>query len=1039
MTQVQAMKALADSIERLVKSGSSGSGGFIDRFIQGFTVGIQRSREFRGLMRDLRRDLRIAYWEGIKVGKAFVEMFPGVKDVFKGIREMFEPARFRAMFRAVGNTFKQFFSDMTTNPQMAIPKLLENLKKNFFDWFSVSSEGGRKTINGFKAFFVSLSKAAAGLLKIAMVGVRDGVKYITDLISGRTRLSAPGANGALGFLGQLIAPMVATVREIGPSLWAAVKGMFGEVRKKAEPWLRAHFLDILGVLFGPALIGVVGRTFATTVAGIFSEGLIGFVKNGGIGKAFNSIKGLFTRKVEDLTHLARSATPPPIPAGARRSGDVIRGAEDSAQAATGSRVNWGRALVMLVGIAAFMYGMVNYIMPAILDFATKMKSGGLSVGQIAASAGAMVATAGAVALMSVAVSLVLKAGETVSPAGIAKGIAGLAIIAGVAAAMVWGAGRIIEKFKGYDISSLGKTVVMMTATGAFFLAAAGVTAIAAGIGAIALAGGGLGALAIGVGLAAIALTVEGMSVQGIRIMNAIKNFNPGPGFAEKARVFVEIMKGVSTFTVAIAQLVAASRPGFFTFLNVGNEQRETLKSVNTMVSNLSGQIIRIVETLRSSINSLGGSEAQLRGAQALGSILGGIAELGKALQPSAEAMRESGWYSTLTGGGEDIATKISATTDFINDIAPQLRMFVRMISEMFSGQGAFSHGMTADQERAATSITGILKGVAEFANSLRSGSSMILQMSSGGNQEAILRSVGAYMSTLMVSLTTSGIFQKINEVITTIVTSLGALNPGQVAAVQALAPVLGPAFNVISQIGSVIASMAVPARGPAESNAGAIYQLTNLVSTFFDRIKTDLPTMVTNMRTAFAGMSPTDISSFAKGMEGISRLFAVVATFPALSKSLNDAGGSIGINNSLVTIAQVMTNFAFQLMPSNVNGLTAAATQLSPMVNNLTEIIQHTHYQRLGAVITGMVHEVNQLATTIQGLQPINIETSLHRLGDSLGLGSEGEYTIQNRNFNINVNFVVKFDNNGLDAFELAMLRRVGPNNTRITHGDLTP
>jgi predicted RNA-binding protein associated with RNAse of E/G family len=47
LTQTQAMKALADAIERLVKSGSSGSGGFIDRFIQGFTVGIQRSREFR--------------------------------------------------------------------------------------------------------------------------------------------------------------------------------------------------------------------------------------------------------------------------------------------------------------------------------------------------------------------------------------------------------------------------------------------------------------------------------------------------------------------------------------------------------------------------------------------------------------------------------------------------------------------------------------------------------------------------------------------------------------------------------------------------------------------------------------------------------------------------------------------------------------------------------------------------------------------------------------------------------------------------------
>ena len=85
-----------------------------------------------------------------------------------------------------------------------------------------------------------------------------------------------------------------------------------------------------------------------------------------------------------------------------------------------------------------------------------------------------------------------------------------------------------------------------------------------------------------------------------------------------------------------------------------------------------------------------------------------------------------------------------------------------------------------------------------------------------------------------------------------------------------------------------------------------------------------------------------------------------------------------------------------------------------------------------------MISKTNELATQIRGLEPINIETGLRRLGDSLGLGADGQYQIQNRNFNINVNFTVKIDNNGLDALELAMLRRVGPNNTRITHGDLT-
>ena len=1037
MTQVQAMKALADSIERLVKSGSSGSGGFIDRFIQGFTVGIQRSREFRGLMRDLRRDLRIAYWEGIKVGKAFVEMFPGVKDVFKGIREMFEPARFRAMFRAVGNTFKQFFSDMTTNPQIAIPKLFENLKKNFFDWFSVSSEGGRKTIDGFKAFFVSLSKAAAGLLKIAMVGVREGVKYITDLISGRTRLSAPGASGALGFLGQLIAPMVATVREIGPSLWAAIKGMFGEVRKKAEPWLRAHFLDILGVLFGPALVGVVGRTFATTIAGVFAQGLVGFIKDGGISKAFNKIKSMFETKIEDLTHLARPAGPPPVPGAARGAAGTIKGAEEAAQAAAGSKVNWAAALGKMVAITAFIVIGMAGILYAIFRFAKAIQENHITPQSIAMASLAMVTTAGA--MVAVAGSVKLLSTINLNAGMMGRILAGLAIVGGVGAGMAWGAKQMIGAFGDIPQSKIAKTVLVMGATGAFFLAAGAVTAIAAGVGAIALAGSGLGALGIAAGLAVIALAIEGMAVQGIHIMRSIDRFHPGPGFAEKARAFVDIMKGVAAFASSIGQLAVATRPGFFTFLNVGGEQRRTLETVNTLISNLGGQLVRIIETIRGAVTALGGGEAQLRGAQALGTILSGVAELGNALKPPTEAMHESGWYSTLTGGGEDIATKISATVDFINDVAPQLRMFVRMIAGLFAGQGAFAHGITAEQERAAQTIPGILKGVAEFANALRSGSSTILQLSAGGNQESILRAVGAYMSTLMVSLTTSGIFQKINEVVTAIATSVGTLNPQQLKAVQALAPVIGPAFAVVSQIGSVIAAMAVPPRAAAESNAGAIYQLTALVSTFFERVKTDLPAMITGMRAAFAGMSGDEATRLAKGMDGLSKIFGVIGTFPTLNKGLVDSGGIAGIDLSLKSVGGVLGTLALNLNPRDATSLTSMATLLSPMVNNLTEIIQHTHYQRLAAVVTGMVHEVNQLATTIQGLQPINIETGLRRLGDSLGLGSEGEYTIQNRNFNINVNFVVKFDNNGLDAFELAMLRRVGPNNTRITHGDLTP
>lgn len=1041
MTQVQAMKALADSIERLVKSGNTGSGGFIDRFIQGFTAGIQRSREFRHLMRELRTDLRVAYWEGIKVGKAFVNMFPGVKDVFQGLSDLFDRRKFRSMFKGATEVFREFFKNMTEDPRTAMPKLLERLKRDFFSWFQGNSQNGQRVLDGFKKFFTALSEISGSLLKIAMRGLRDGIQHITDLITGRKRLDTGGTQGGLGFLQHLLGPIIDAVREVGPSLWGAVKQMFGEIWKKAEPWLKAHLLDIAGILAGPALIGMVGRAIATSIAAMFTEGLIGFARGGGVKKAFDTVKDRFLGQANQAAQTIAQA--PRLPgnsgggAGQAASG-AIHGAEEAAQAAAGSRVNWAQALVKMAAITLFIVvGMVG-ILYAIFRFAKAIQDNHITPVSIATASLAMVTTA--TAMIAVAGAVKMLSAINLNPGMAGKILGGLVIVGLVSAGMAFGAKKMIDVFGEIPLSKISKTVLVMGATGAFFLAAAAVTAIAAGIGAVVLAGSGLGALAIAAGLITIALTIEGMAAQGIRIMTAIDRFHPAPGFAEKAHVFVEIMKGVGAFAASVSQLVAATRPGIMDFLSGagGDEQRRTLDAVNTTLASLGTQIVRIVETLKSSISALSGSEQQLRAAQALGTLLGGVAELGNALKPPAEAFKESGWYTTLTGGGEDISAKISATTDFIQALAPQLRAFLRVIGQMFTGAGAFANGLTQDQERAAQAVPGILKGVAEFANSLRAGSSVILQLATGGNQEAVMRSVTNYMTSLLRSLSESELFTKISGVLSSIAESISALNPDQIRAVQAIAPIIGPAFAVISQIGSVIAAMAVPSRGPTESNTGAIFQLTNLVNTFFDRIKNDLPALVTNMRTAFAGMSVAEANRLATGMEGLTKLFQVVAGFPTMLKAINEVGGAAGLDRALSTVSAMLATMVIRLNPADPTSLTSMATYLSPMVSTLTAEIQKGHYHKVSEVVTGMVHEVNQLATTIQGLQPINIETGLRRLGDSLGLGADGNYTIQNRNFNINVNFTVKFDNNGLDAFELALLRRVGPSNTRIQHGDLT-
>lgn len=171
LSQAEVMQKLAGAIERLVQSGSAMQGGFFELFFKGFQRGIILSSEFRGIMRNLRTDMRDTFRAGISVGRDFVKSFPGVKDVFNGIADLFKPQRFKAMLGGVTSAFKGFFKMMTTDPATALPVLMEKLKTTFFNWFNGGEAGGSKIIEGIKKFSKAILTIGFGVLKIALKGL----------------------------------------------------------------------------------------------------------------------------------------------------------------------------------------------------------------------------------------------------------------------------------------------------------------------------------------------------------------------------------------------------------------------------------------------------------------------------------------------------------------------------------------------------------------------------------------------------------------------------------------------------------------------------------------------------------------------------------------------------------------------------------------------------------------------------------------------------------------------------------------------------
>ena len=176
LTQAEAMQKLSNSIERLVKSGSALQGGFFEIFFSGFLRGIKMSAEFRQMMRALSQSMRITFQAGRQLGLLFVKTFPGVQDVFTGLRDIFNPGQWRKMMTQVVGAFGDFFKSITTDPQTGLKNLYKKLQEIFFNNFSSKEGAGRRVITGFGAFFKAI-------FRIGVAAITLGLQQISTLVS----------------------------------------------------------------------------------------------------------------------------------------------------------------------------------------------------------------------------------------------------------------------------------------------------------------------------------------------------------------------------------------------------------------------------------------------------------------------------------------------------------------------------------------------------------------------------------------------------------------------------------------------------------------------------------------------------------------------------------------------------------------------------------------------------------------------------------------------------------------------------------------
>lgn len=305
MTQEQAMKRLADSIERVFGSGGGSKfKSFFDAFTSGFASGIMRTKEFRRAMRALRQSIRAVFLAGRQVGVLFVKYFPGVKKFFEGLADLFSPRRFRGLMKGVVGAFRDLFKTLRTDPKAGIEKFLKTFKELLKNFFMRSGPGAKSVLEGGKEFIKTLYSIFQAVFPMVLDAIASGANAITEFLSNPPDLTSPLSKAFDNVVNALIPMFVMIGEKLGPPF----AKLFSVLWEKAKPYVIKWAMFVFAAAVTKIIISSLWGAFIGAIGS--ASGMI--LAKGGI-KLLKKIFGF-----EELAEKVKK--PPPVPSDATKPG-----------------------------------------------------------------------------------------------------------------------------------------------------------------------------------------------------------------------------------------------------------------------------------------------------------------------------------------------------------------------------------------------------------------------------------------------------------------------------------------------------------------------------------------------------------------------------------------------------------------------------------------------------------------------------------------------------------------------------------------------
>lgn len=885
LSQAEAMDKLANAIERMAQSGGGTGGGFFDKFLHGIFGGIQASKEFREIIMNIRMAFRTLITEGVRLGKA-IAANPYVKDFLGGIASFFNPGKFRPLIRGVTDELIKLVKG-----QSSFPEVIKNIKEKFFDYFDSNSAAGKKILNAVKGIFKGIVVIAAEAIKMAASTLKDGIVYITDLLTGKKKIASIGED--MGMFGEILSPLYDALAEAYDILAPALSKLFDVLIAKLETFFKQDLLPLLKEYAPEIALALFGPAFLKGVVGAFAGGMGSKVKD--------VITGFFSKSVApEVADAASSVAKKGGMAGgisetmAKRHTETIDSVkglhgkiDDLMKAQQGDK--WGARDAAKLGLKLLAIAAALAVGGVILAGAVVLISHILGEANQEQLTNTLILLGGLV-LASVPLMFAIKLASDIPLGTVAKGAAalGMALLAVGATA-----GIINWLFEDNDTSKMPAIADFMLQMSLVFVAMVPLLVGAAAIGALVVGSLGLGLLAIGAGIGVITGAVVSVATVAKDIMQELDKMTISKDFQPKVDAFLGIMESIQKFADTLVSLFEIMEPSLIDLL----QRTSFVDKVNSAIDLLkqfvgekgSGKgIIGVVELVMEQLKTLKATPDMQRSAEIMSNLLTGVAELMKASVPPES------WFTEMGSIWNSAASKIEITTRLKTYLDDQKERMSGLVEVLVKQVKVFENAKLPD-EASAKSISAIINSIANVAKNVLPDSKFIdtfAEVEKNGEEsertldiEKVTTFMTSYLGALKPLLTelTSG-------VVTSIISQLSTLDVNKLEKLSSIATIMTVVIDLMKVINDMSKNQNV---NVSNVQMGAVVNITTQIPSItkiLNELGTSMGPLMSSISTAVQALPAG--SDFNKKIETAKSLFAILAQIPQLVKEAS--GGELG-------------------------------------------------------------------------------------------------------------------------------------------------